>query len=341
MKILFDIGHPAHVHLFRNFIKFLEAENNFVTVVTRNKDVTNILLEHYNINYTCLSSPRQNLFRMFLELIERDIKIFKLNRKLNFSFAFGTSVSIAHLTAIANVPSFNFNEDDDSSIPLYSLLTYPFSTKVINPTCICYKNWGNKRVFVPSYHELAYLHPNNFSPDHKVIEKYGLKEKKYIVARFSALQAHHDIGHKGITNNLWRKIKDICLGYEIVVSAENDISHQIDPWDLHHVLAFSKLLVSDSQTMTVEGAVLGIPSVRINSFNDMSSVINELESKYKLSFGYFPHEQTKILNTIGKLLKNENLESTWAERRVIMLEGKMDYNQWLIDFFYKNVRALG
>ena len=266
-------------------------------------------------------------------MIERDRKIYQLHQKYNFSVALGTSVSIAHLTALSNIPSFNFNEDDDSSTPVYSLLTYPFSTKVINPTCIRYNLWKNKRVFIPSYHELAYLHPNNFSPDRTVIEKYGLKEKNYIVARFSALQAHHDIGQKGISNSLWKKIKDVCLDYQIVISVENNMSHQIDPWDLHHVLAFSKLLISDSQTMTVEGAVLGIPTVKVNSFKDMSSVINELESRYKLSIGYLPQEETKVLNTIEKLLKNDDIELIWAQRREKMLGEKIDYNQWLIEYF--------
>tara|TARA_Y100000031_G_C8199793_1_gene375636 strand:- start:51 stop:1076 length:1026 start_codon:yes stop_codon:yes gene_type:complete len=333
LKILFDIGHPAHVHLFRNFIKYLRRDNNSIFVVSRQKDVTNILLEHYQIDYICLSKPRKNIFGIFMEMIERDRKIYQLHKKNNFSISMGTSVSIAHLTALSNVPSFNFNEDDDSSAPIYSFLAYPFTTKIMNPTCIRYNLWKNKRAFIPSYHELAYLHPNNFSPDLTVLEKYGLKEKDYIVARFSALQAHHDIGQKGISNSLWGKIKEVCLDYQIVTSVENNMSHQIDPWDLHHVLAFSKLLITDSQTMTVEGAVLGIPSIKVNSFKDMSSVINELERRYKLSIGYLPEEETKVLNTIERLLKNNDIESIWVERKEKMLREKVDFNQWLIEYF--------
>ena len=337
MNLLFDINHPAHVHLLRNFISYLKEKEHSVHVVSRDKDVTNLLLKYYGIEYTCLSTAKTSFFGMCIELACRDYRILRMHHQVRFDLAFGTSVSIAHLTALTSVPSYNLEEDDDSSIPLITLLTCPFTTKVINPTCIRYNLWRKKRVFVPSYHELAYLHPNNFSPDRTVIDKYGLKEKDYILARFSALKAHHDIGQKGISNDLWKKIQKMCFGYEIVISAENNVSHQIDPWDLHHVLAFSKLLISDSQTMTIEGSVLGIPSVKINSFKDMSSVIQELESKYKLSLGYLPQEEAEILNTINKLLINDDTESIWAKRREKMLEDKVDYNQWLIEFFEKGL----
>jgi len=35
MKILIDIGHPAHVHLFRNLIKNLEHKGHFVLVTVK------------------------------------------------------------------------------------------------------------------------------------------------------------------------------------------------------------------------------------------------------------------------------------------------------------------
>ncbi|MDO9537119.1 MAG: hypothetical protein Q7J68_02245 [Thermoplasmata archaeon] len=47
MKVLFDMGHPAHVHLlqpgwlFKNTIWELEKQGHAVKVTARDKDVTN------------------------------------------------------------------------------------------------------------------------------------------------------------------------------------------------------------------------------------------------------------------------------------------------------------
>ena len=339
MKFLFDIGHPAHVHLFRNFISYLKKKNQEICVVSRDKDITNILLDHYGIPYICLSSARKGVLSMFAELIYRNYQIIKLHNREKFDAAFGTSVSIAHLSAIKGIPSFNLNEDDDDVVPLYSLLTYPFAPSILHPQCIRYKRWQKRRVFYPSYHELAYLHPNNFTPDPNVLGKYNLQEKKYVVVRFSSLNAHHDIGKKGISSRLWRKIESFCSDYTIVFSIEGEISHQIQPWDMHHVLAFSKMIISDSQTMTVESAVLGIPSIRINSFYDRCSVLDELEKTYELTFAFHPEKEQEILNKTSAILSDENSSYIWNGKRKKLLKKKVDFNEWLIAFSKRQLLA--
>jgi hypothetical protein len=46
-RILVDIGHPAHVHLFRNAIKIWQAHGHDVTITSREKDITGTLLSAY------------------------------------------------------------------------------------------------------------------------------------------------------------------------------------------------------------------------------------------------------------------------------------------------------
>ena len=164
----------------------------------------------------------------------------------------------------------------------------------MHPQCIRFKRWKKKRVLYPSYHELAYLHPNNFVPDLNILRKYNLEEKNYVVVRFSSLNAHHDAGKTGLSNALWEEIESLCKGFTTVFSIEGEMSHQISPWDMHHILAFSKMIISDSQTMTVESAVLGVPSIRINSFFDRCSVLDELENKYELTFAFHPNQKEEI-----------------------------------------------
>ena len=52
MKILIDLGHPAHIHYFRNFMKIMQAKGHEFAFVARDKEVLQTLLLNYNIKYT-------------------------------------------------------------------------------------------------------------------------------------------------------------------------------------------------------------------------------------------------------------------------------------------------
>ncbi|SVD75227.1 uncharacterized protein METZ01_LOCUS428081, partial [marine metagenome] len=235
-----------------------------------------------------------------------------------------------------NCESWNLTEDDANIIRNYWILSKPFVTKIIKPSSLSFEI-DKRAVFHSSYHELAYLHPNNFNPNKKILQKYNLKEKQYAIIRLSALSAYHDVSAIGLTNQLLDGIKNILNEYVIVETIENSKDQMIDPWDIHDILAFSKMLVSDSQTMTIEASVLGIPSVRINSFFGKSSVIEELENKYKLAVGFLPHEEDKILNVVDSILADPQTDKIWAERRSKLLSDKIDFNHWMIKLFNKQI----
>jgi len=336
MNILIDIGHPAHVHLFRNLITHLKKKHT-VIIASRNKDITNELLTYHGLDHISLTIPGRNLMSMIKEFLIRDIKMYLLHWKYKFDIALGTSVSIGHLSMVTEIESFNFNEDDDDIVPLYSLLSYPFSTKIIIPECLRYKKWSCKRILHNSYHELAYLHPNNFTPNEKILKKYNLERGKYIIIRNSALKAHHDRGVKGLGNSTWDKIYDIIKGQSLIFSRENERSHKIDPWDMHQILAHAKLLISDSQSMTMEAAVLGVPSIRYNSLVGKISVLEELEHKYKLTCGFRPGQENEMIAKLKELLGNPDLHHEWQVKREKMLSDKVDFNQWMIDFFENEI----
>tara|TARA_B110000483_G_C18191694_1_gene541217 strand:+ start:610 stop:1632 length:1023 start_codon:yes stop_codon:yes gene_type:complete len=333
MRVLFEINHPAHFHLLKNYIKHAKRNGNFITIVSRNKDVTNDLLNSENFDYISLSNAKKGLFFFFIELLIRNIKIFILHKKNSYDIAMGCSVSIAHLSLISKVKSFVFAEDDDDVTPLFGMITYPFATKIINPECIRHKKWKSKRVLIPSYHELAYLHPENFNPNAEILKKYKLKKGNYIILRLSALNAHHDIKAKGLDNQVLDEIKKITKEFKLVESMENNTSHQIEPIDMHHILAFSKMIISDSQTMSVEASVLGVPSLRFNSFAKSCSVLNELEKKYHLTYGFNYNEKEMFLNKVQTLLNNKTLKKDWDSKRNILLKDKINLNSWMIKFF--------
>ena len=66
---------------------------------------------------------------------------------------------------------------------------------------------GKKHIRFKGFFELAYLHPNNFKPDISVLDDLGMDiNDKYVVIRFVSWNAHHDIGHKGMSLEIKKKL---------------------------------------------------------------------------------------------------------------------------------------
>jgi predicted glycosyltransferase len=52
MKILFDIGHPADIHLFKHIIINLKKEDNEIRICVREREnISKKLLDLYNFEY--------------------------------------------------------------------------------------------------------------------------------------------------------------------------------------------------------------------------------------------------------------------------------------------------
>jgi predicted glycosyltransferase len=342
MNILFDINHPAHVHLFRHFIAYLRQQGHGTVILGRHKDITTQLLDHYGLEYVAPTRAGGTRLDMARELILRDRCALRLQREHRFGAAFGTSATIAHLTLLAGVPSYNFCEDDDDVVPLYAWLAYPFTTAIVNPSCLRFRRWRRKRILHNSYQKLAYLHPDQFRPDVAVLERYGLKPRQYVVLRLSAMRAHHDFGQRGLTPDLAGRVVQAIAGCTVVRSQENGVAQPIAPWDMHHVLAFARMLVADSQTMAVEAAVLGTPSVRYSTFAGRLSCLDELEHRYGLTRGFAPGAEGDMLAHIGGLLGDPATLPAWQVRRRRLLAEKVPLTPWMIDLFERRCgRAAG
>lgn len=335
MNILFDIAHPAQVHLFRNFIHYLIDNQHTVFVTCHAKDITTYLLDYYKIQYSIISKPEGNSkFALFKTLIKRSRQLIKMHSQLHFDIAYGCNPSIAFLTLLYGIPSYSLHEDDDNIIPYNAYLSYPFTTEGINPQELNFRFWSGKRNLHNSYHELAYLHPDNFNADETVLEKYQLKPFKYIVLRKSALTAHHDNNIKGIYQEVWEKVLKLCSDQPMIYSIENEANQKLAPEDMHHILNYAKMVISDSQTMTMESALLGIPNIRYNSFVGKISVMNTLE-QHQLSYGFLPEQEKLMLNKLESMLAEnpDVLRTEFQNKKNHFLQKKVDFNQWLIKHF--------
>ena len=159
--------------------------------------------------------------------------------------------------------------------------------------------------------------------------------------RFSALNAHHDNGAQGIDDAFALKIiQAIGDKYQVIITSERPLSEGLEPYrmkfhpkEMHHVLAFAKAFIGDSQTMAAEAMVLGTPSIRCNSFVGRLAYLEELENHYQLGVGILPKSREDIIDAIGRWLNQDDLEQEWQKRRNTMLNDKIDVAAYWAELF--------
>ena len=340
MKILIDIGHPAHVHLFRIAARNWLQKGNEVVFTIRNRNIVPELMKSYDFEYTIASKPRTTRIGLAYELFEHDWNVLKTALERKVDVLIGTSVCITHVGRLLGRPSIVFNEDDEDYLKSFKYLAYPFANSIVIPNTLRDK-LTKKHVTYNGYHELAYLHPNHFSPDPTVLSELGVKAReRFFIVRLVSFKAHHDTGHTGLASNTRHKIIELLSQYgKVFITAEGQLPKEYAQYGLtipshriHHALSYATMLISDSQTMTIEAAVLGTPAIRYNTFIGMCSVIEELEHKYGLTYGFLPEDESKMIHCIQELLGEPLLKDKWSIKRQKMLQEKIDLAQWMEAF---------
>lgn len=343
MNILFHLGHPAHFHLFKNVIDRMNSNGHSTTILIKKKDILEDLLKKEKLPYTniLIHGRKDNKLGMIYGQLMQEFRMLKFCLKNKQDLLVGTSSAITHVGKVLGIPSIIVTEDDAEITPLVVKVAYPWATLIVTPEVCSVGKWKHKQITYSSYHELAYLHPNHFKPDRKVVEKYFSLNQSYFIIRLAKLTAHHDKGITGITNEITSKLIELLKGHgKIFITSERKLARQfekyrisINPIDMHHVLAFSSLYIGDSQTMAAEAGVLGVPFIRFNDFVGEIGYLNELENKYKLGYGILTKDVESLYEKVKELVNTKDLIKQHQERRNLMLNEKIDLALFLTWFF--------
>jgi len=117
----------------------------------------------------------------------------------------------------------------------------------------------------------------------------------------------------------------------------------VKPSDIHHLLAFSDIYIGDSQSMAVEAAVLGTPSIRFNDFAEKISVLKELEHRYKLTISIDSGNTQKLLDTVDAMLATKALKQIYRDRKEKMIADKINVSEfmvWFIEHFPESIKTI-
>ncbi|TVR16951.1 MAG: DUF354 domain-containing protein [Balneolaceae bacterium] len=343
MKFLFDIGHPADVHYFRNTINFLQDRGHAVRIYARDKDVTHKLLSAYGFEFVSkgrggrLISDRLTYTIKSLQKLHEGVSDF--NPDICVSHA---SPYLAMMARLHGVPNIMFNDTERAA--LFKTVLRFFKPEVYSPDSFTEAD-ENRQKLVPSYMELAYLHPDHFNPNEKIKEMTG---ENYILLRFVGNHATHDLGYPGITDDQKREMVERLKHYATVwISSEESLPDdlqayrlQVSEEQIHDVIAFSRLVMGGSGTMSSEAAMLGVPAIFVN--NNRLGYINELGDTYGLVYRYRNRkpERENALQRAAKILEDKHTEK-YAERRRKMLADKQNMTRIMLDIISQKAVELG
>ena len=338
MRILVDIGHPAHVHLFRNLIRRTLAEGGAALATTREKEVTVQLCQAYGIPQLVVSRKRRGLVGNAVEYFERTWRVWRAARWFRPDALLGTSVSIGPVGRLIGKPSIVFQEDDASHVPGFARLAYPLSSYIATPACLAHEDYGRKHLTYQGYHELAYLHPDHFTPDQAVRQLLGVgPQERFFILRFVSMQAHHDTAVRGIDlETATTLVKQLLPHGRLFISSEAEPHDSFKPYlfslppeKLLDAIALADIVIGDSHTVAAEAAVLGVPNIRFNNLIDKCSYLAELEKRYGLTVGIASDQPERLFQTVAAWL--ENYEQTRQElhyRRQKLLAECVNVADW-------------
>ncbi len=196
MFFLIALNHPAHYHLFKYFRKEMIKRGHKVVFTLKEKEILSQLLDSEGVDYMKLIEKRYLRNKRFsilgsniLELLKSNMGLYNYIKTAKPDFLLGTDVSIAHLSAIAKIPSFVFNEDDIEINKLFCYSSYPFTKHIISPAICNVGKYEDKRIKYDGYQKLAYLHPNRFTPNSNLLNTIFKEETRNFIIRMVSFTA--------------------------------------------------------------------------------------------------------------------------------------------------------
>ncbi len=331
MRVIFDIGHPAHVHLFKHLARQLMKDGAEVLITARDKEFELELLEAEGFRYICFGKHYRSQDGKIWGLVRYDIQMFLTGLR------FKPDLLVSHGTLYAAHAAFllgaKYLSIEDTGNMEQVVLYRPFTDIILTPEVLP-KDLGPKQVRYNGYHEIAYLHPSYFTPDPGIRSWLGVKEdEEYAIIRFISWNASHDVGHKGLSGeDKVRLVKKLAQRMRVFITSERGVSDELKPYCLqmppdkfHHVLNYASIVISEGTTTATEAGILGTPCVYISTFVDPNC--QEME-QFGLVFN--TSESGKVFDMVDKVLE-ENRE-VYRERAKVFLDTKVDVTRFYYEF---------
>ena len=325
--VIIDSHHPKHFLAVRRLGQ-LCLDRGIRTIWTmQDKDVLVDLVRQNGFEPLVLAKAQKSLIRKLGELAVYDWRLAGVALRERPLALIGKTVSLAHVGWLFGIPSLIINDDSAAANPQYRYLAYPFASRVITAECLN-EDYGEKQRTYAGLMELAYLHPNVFSPDASIRNELGVgPEERLFLIRLAAFDAYHDVGGRGLSRDLVdRVIRRLEPEGRVFIVSEAPLPVAlaerrlpVAAARLHHVIAACDMVLGDGLTVCVEAALLGVPAIAFGSYIGKHTYSEIIEKRFGLMFGFTPDRASEFFACIEELISRPNLKEEWRRRQEVML----------------------
>lgn len=344
MRILIDIGHPGHVHLFRNAAQILKNKGHEILFTLREKEKEIELIRAAGFNYKSFGKKYNSTTGKIYGMIRFDWMevLTALKFKPDIFLSHG-SIYASHAAALLRKPNIALEDTGNlEQIRLYR----PFSKIILSPDIIG-KDLGPKHYLYSSIHELAYLHPKYFTPDQSIYQFLGIEPgTSYAILRFISWNATHDVGQTGLSYQLKKQLVELLKKkMKVFISSENknepefgEYMIKIPPEKMHDALAYASVYIGEGATMAAEASLLGTPSFYINSLR-----AQHCEEMMQYGFGYVFSGADGLLEKVEQVINTPDIKASTKEKLKKYFADKIDLTAfmcWVIENYPSSIKTL-
>jgi len=338
-RVAIFISTPAQFHFYRNIVEGLERKGVEVRLLFRDYGETLEVVERYDgFVFSRVRSSWDRIYKLPVDVLKarRHLARFKPDLVTGFE------IYAPYTARLLGARSFVFYDSEPRTSRLLALQMrayLPFVDAILTPSCYL-DDLGRKHLRVDSFKELAYLHPRYFNPDRSVLDEMGVEENGYAVLRFNAFDAAHDIGVRGFSyEDKVELVRRMSRHVDVLISSEGKISRELEKYvirvskkKIHHVLYFAGLLVTDTQTMATEAAILGTPTIRSNKFVDPDKEMGNFIELEREGLMVNIRDSKKAIDKAEELVKEEGIKREWMKKREKLLREKIDITGFMVWF---------
>ncbi|WP_255171648.1 DUF354 domain-containing protein [Natrononativus amylolyticus] len=330
MRVIVTVECADHVRFFRHAIRTLEADDHDVCVFARERPAVLEALERFEIPHVGLGGTGDRLGEPARSQLEYETRLLKHARRLEPDVLSAVNASaVAHVASLVGARSVVFSDTDRTT--LLGRLTRPLVDTVCVPRRVETESTAGV-IRHRSYHELAYLHPNRFTPDRSLradLTPDAEPGDRLVLTTLASWEDDEPSKTLEFVERLERE------GATVLIAAETPLPEplerrrrSLDAHRVHDALACADLVVTERSTTAVESAVLGTPTVYVSDCERRAT--HQLEDEFELVFNVRGRNaRAEAFATAVTAL--EEPPSTWQRRRERLLSETCDMTTVIVN----------
>lgn len=283
MTVWIDIFHTPQFNFYKTFILELSKYGYRVNVTVLRRGRTPIIVQHEignvsNVHLFFIGKHRMKKWSVIFEAnILRIPQLLWWRLWHDGDIAFSNGFHAAIVNHWFGKKSYSF-DDDPQTIDFRPKARYNTECNFCLYEDAATSACGGKVQVLRCLKEWAYLAPNVFTPNHQVLEKYGVKPKEYIFLREVSVGTFN---YASQAPQAILAVKDLIakLNMKVLFSLEEKHRRNEYPedWillqepieDIHSLIYYAAGLVSSGDSMAREAALLGIPAYYLGTRHSM------------------------------------------------------------------------